>query len=139
MRTAGVKSIKKFPRELISELKKTRVVTVYLFGSQANKTAGPLSDYDIAVLLNRHVAKNRYLDIRLEFMRDFSSFFKTQAEVIILNEAPPLLAMNVIEDGIILYDADSSSRVDFETKTTMRYLDRLPYERRHLKNLIAAV
>lgn len=128
------------PKKLARQLKKIGAITIYLFGSRAKNTSGPLSDYDIAVLLNSSVSPKLYLNIRLKLIGVFSEYFKTNAvEVIILNEAPALLAMNVINGGKIFFEADYDLRVAFETKTLARYLDRVPYEQRHLDSLLKSI
>lgn len=122
------------------KLKKLGAVAVYLFGSQARGQAGALSDYDIGVLLNANIPAENFLDTKLGLIRIFSNYFKTDCvDIVILNEAPPLLAMNIIDEGKILFDFARGKRINFETKTTMKYLDRLPYERRHLNSLIKSV
>lgn len=122
------------------QLKKLGVIAVYLFGSRAFGRAGALSDYDIGVLLHDNISAEKFLDTKLGLMRIFSGFFKTdRVDIVILNEASSLLAMNIVADGRILFDFAHERRINFETKTTMKYLDRLPYERRHLNSLIASV
>lgn len=122
------------------QLKKIGVVTAYLFGSRAHGRAGALSDYDIGVLLNDNIPAEKFLNTKLDLLRLFSKFFKTdRVDIVILNEAPSLLAMNIVADGHILFDFACKQRIHFETKTTMKYLDRLPYERRRLNSLIASV
>lgn len=122
------------------QLKKLGVVAVYLFGSRARGRAGALSDYDIGVLLNENIPAKNFLDAQLNMVRIFSDFFKTdRIDIVILNEAAPLLAMNIIDDGRVLFDFIHKQRINFETKTTMKYLDRLPHEQRYLNSLISSV
>lgn len=121
-------------------LKKLGVIAIYLFGSRARGRVGALSDYDIGALLRENTPTNFFIDAKLDLMRLFSNFFKTEhVDIVILNEASPLLAMNIIADGRILFDFAHEKRINFETKMTMKYLDRLPYEQRHLKSLITSV
>ncbi|PIQ77829.1 hypothetical protein COV82_02640 [Candidatus Peregrinibacteria bacterium CG11_big_fil_rev_8_21_14_0_20_46_8] len=118
-----------FPRKL-------GVEALYLFGSRAQNRAGPLSDYDFGVLLNDKIPAKNFLDSKLEIMAQLRQQYETnKVDVVILNEAPPLLAMNIISDGKLLFEDDHEARVDFETRTTMKYLDRLYYERKNLEHL----
>lgn len=126
--------MKPLPKKVLKNL---GVTAVYLFGSRASGKAGPLSDYDVAVLLRKTIPREEYLDRKLRLIAQFASFFNdSRVEVVILNEASPLLAMNIIDGGRVLFESDLPARVAFETKITMQYLDRLPYERRYLKTLL---
>ncbi len=51
------------------------VVLAYLFGSQAEGKAGPLSDVDIAVLLGPHVARERWFQAQLDLIGELMSLF----------------------------------------------------------------
>ncbi len=130
----------KLPSELKKQLRKIGVIAVYLFGSRAKGKIGALSDYDIGILLKNNVPDKKFFNIKLKLIQDFSLFFKTmKIDVVILNKATTLLATNIINEGCLLFDAMHEQRIAFETKTTMKYLDRLPYERRHLDYLTASV
>lgn len=110
---------KEIPFYLKSELAKIGVAAVYLFGSQALKRGGPLSDYDIAVLFKNSVPAKKYFDLRLKLMALFSDFFKhPEVDVVILDEAPPVLAMNCIDDSRLIFEADHAARISFETAAT---------------------
>lgn len=118
-------------------LQKLGVSAVYLFGSRASGQAGPLSDYDFGILLNNTVSEKKYLGKKLGLMAKFSAYLRNPGvEIVLINEAPPLLAMNIIDGGHLLFETNPSFRVAFETKITMQYLDRLPYERRYLRSLL---
>ncbi len=122
------------------ELKKLGVAAAYLFGSCASGRAGPLSDFDVAVLLKNSAKERDYFAVRLKLIALFSRHFKNQkVDIVILNNAPPLLAMNCIDGSKILFESDHFSRIDFETRTTMHYLDRLPHERNYMKSLLHSV
>lgn len=111
--------------------------TIYLFGSRATGKNGPLSDYDIGILFVESVPSKKYFDKKLELIGKFSQFYKTdKIDLVILNNAPILLAMNVITEGKILYEKDKDYRVAFETYIMNRYYDRLPYEIRHSEALL---
>lgn len=132
--------IYKLSPELQKQLRKIGVIAVYLFGSRAKGKIGVLSDYDIGILLKNNVPDKKFFDIKLKLIQDFSRFFKTiHVDVVILNKTTALLAINIINEGCLLFDAMHEQRIAFETKITMKYLDRLPYERRHLNYLTASV
>lgn len=128
------------PLQLLRKLKNLGVITVYLFGSHATGKAGPQSDFDIAVQMKDSIPTRQYLDIRLMLMPLFAQFFKDKrVDVIALNEAPPLLAMNVIDEGKILFEADHDERVALEVSIMRSYLDRLPYEERSYDSLLKSL
>ncbi len=111
--------------------------TAYLFGSQATGKNGPLSDYDIAILFDETVPEKDYFDKKLELIGKFSQFYKTnKIDLVILNTAPNLLAMNVISEGKILFEKDKDYRIAFETHVMSCYYDRLPYEIRYSEALL---
>lgn len=125
-----------FSGEFQKKLKASHVSTVYLFGSQAKGKVGPLSDYDVGVLLDQRVLLDHFFDLKLRLIHEFCLFFKTErVDLVILNEAPIVLCMNVIRDGKILFCIDPALRVAFETTVLMRFADRLPYEKRYLNYL----
>lgn len=119
-----------------SQLRQLGVVFCYLFGSHGRGNPGPASDYDIALYLGP-VKPSNYFDRKLDLIGFFSSLLRSDhLDIVILNEAPNLLAMNVIQEGKILMDDDRSMRTSFETKVSMQYMDYLPYAQRYLQTLI---
>ena len=111
-----------------------RVRVAYLFGSYAKDKAGPLSDFDIAVLLDGCLDKQESFDLRLRLINAISSMLKTdKVDVVVMNNAPLLLNYNIISEGRILDSKDELERVMFETYILSRYLDRKYYDERHVK------
>lgn len=103
------------------------VVAAYLFGSQARGQAGPLSDVDLAVWLDPALDRDRRWKRQLDLIGLGTSTLRTnEVQVIVLNDAPPLLAHRVLRDGIVLADSDPAQRVRFETEAIIRYLDTIP-------------
>ena len=111
-----------------------RVRVAYLFGSYAKDKAGPLSDFDIAVLLDARLDKQESFDLRLRLINAICSILKTdKVDVVVMNNAPLLLNYNIISEGRILDSKDELERVMFETYILSRYLDRRYYDERHVK------
>jgi len=111
-----------------------RVRVAYLFGSYAKGKAGPLSDFDIAVLLDGCLDARESFDLRLRLINGISSILKTdKVDVVVMNDAPLLLNYNIIKEGGILDSKDELERVMFETHILSRYLDRRYYDERHVK------
>ena len=57
------------------------------------------------------------------------AFEKDDVDAVVLNEAPPLLAFEVLDRGRILYDPDDRRRVEFQVKTLREYRDTAPLRR----------
>jgi len=111
-----------------------RVRVAYLFGSYGKGKAGPLSDLDIAVLLDGRLGKREIFDLRLRLINGISSILKTdKLDVVVMNNAPLLLNYNIISEGRILDSKDELERVMFETRILSRYLDRRYYDERRVK------
>ena len=103
------------------------VVLAYLFGSQAEGKAGPLSDVDIAVLLGPQVERERWFQVQLDLMGELMDLFhRNDVDVVILNQATPVLAHEIVRFGQVLYEAEPGTRVDFEITTLRRYVDTEP-------------
>jgi len=118
---------------------KDNVILAYLFGSTVGGDAGRLSDIDIGVLMDEKLAKKDRFDLELELMSDVAILIKkNKIDLIILNEAPLLLAYNIIKTGIIL-KSDEKDRVKFETKILSMYLDEKYYIKRHTEETLKRI
>ena len=103
------------------------VVLAYLFGSQAQGTAGPLSDIDVAVLLLPEVPRKRWTEIQTKLICELMSIFhRNYVDVVILNRSPALLAYEVAKYGKIVYQDASLPHVDFLALAISRYADTQP-------------
>lgn len=103
--------------------KKKQVEIVYLFGSRAAGRAGPISDYDFAILLKKN-GKRDFLDEQIFFTKELGGVLHTSnVDVLILNEAPPRVAHQVLKYGKVIFQRKNKSRALFEAKTENMYLD----------------
>jgi len=110
--------------------RRPEVLVAYLFGSQASGRPTPISDVDFAVLLSGAVPRESYLDYRIALMQELTRIFRSdEVQVVILNQAPPLLAYKVIIEGRLLLCRDEVARLRFRTDATRRYLDTKPLRR----------
>jgi hypothetical protein len=98
---------------------------VCLFGSRARNQVLKTSDYDIAVLLESTPDDlSRY---KLDLVNDLILDLRTDAvDVVILNQAPPLLKMTVYRDAQILFAATSAAWPRFAVRTLQEYEDTKP-------------
>jgi predicted nucleotidyltransferase len=94
----------------------------YLFGSQTTGRTHSESDVDIAVLLDAALTLDERYAERLALIGDLMRVFATDdVDLVILNEAPPLLAFEVLRGGVLLYCPDDSERVEFQVRTLLEY------------------
>ena len=106
------------------------VVLAYLFGSQAEGMAGPLSDVDIAVLLGPDVPPEQWSDVQIDLIGDLVSLFhRDDVDVVVLNRVTPLLAHRVATQGQVIYEPDPLVRTHFEVEALRRYVDTAPLRR----------
>ena len=98
------------------------VQAAYLFGSVARGTMGPLSDVDVAVILNSDPAA--WYEQRLKLMEGFTWIFGVpRVDVVILNTADPVLAHRVLLEGQQIFSRDDTVRMRFERRAVRDYLD----------------
>jgi len=101
------------------------VVAAYLFGSQAAGAATPLSDVDIAVLLDAGTPCPGEVQVML--ISDLmGALRRNDVDVVILNSASPLLRQRAVARGRLLYCRDDAVRAEFEAATLREYLDTEP-------------
>ena len=98
----------------------------YLFGSYAKGGITPLSDVDVAVLLNDKIDPKYYFDTQLDLSDQLSSYLEKEVEVVILNRADPRLSYQVIKYGEIVFKKSLSLKADFERKALNKYFDLKP-------------
>jgi len=109
---------------------KDSIILAYLFGSIVRGDTGKLSDVDIGVLLDEKLSKKDRFDLELKLISEIAILIKkNKIDLVVLNEAPLLLAYNVIKNGIIL-KSNEIERVKFETKTLSMYMDEKYYIKR---------
>jgi len=91
----------------------------YLFGSLARGEARLNSDADIAVLFSGS-PPTESLD---RLVADLEAASGRGVHLVVLNNAPPLLAHEVVATGTCLVCCDEDERVRFVARTVSRYLD----------------
>ena len=125
MALVELSSIKRAVKRCVSVRKE--IQAAYVFGSVATGRARPDSDIDVAVLVDRNVRPSQFLEYRLELMADLGSALQRfNVDVVVLNEATPLLAHRVLSQGKLVFERSASARVRFQVQTASRYLDLIP-------------
>jgi predicted nucleotidyltransferase len=110
------------------------VSLAYLFGSEAAGTAGPGSDVDVAVLLKR--GSDAAL-LREKLALAWQAAVRHRpVQVVILNKAPLEWAYAVIAAGVVLYERDLATRVEYEAEVLSRYGDYLPVLREQRREIL---
>ncbi len=110
------------------------VCLVYLFGSQVEGNLGPMSDYDLALLVDRAVDGRR---IQARLAHELARALQTdRVDVVLLNRASIELAYAIIAQGKLLYEQDVATRVEYEATVLSRYGDFLPVLRRQRDDIL---
>lgn len=91
---------------------------VFLFGSTASKHHSKESDIDIAILFQTE-PDFYYLD---DVKDSLSRFIKRQIDIVILNNASPIIKMQILKNGIPLIRRGSAYE-EFFTRTVVEYAD----------------
>lgn len=125
--------------ELVKVFEKQKVVFAYLFGSHARDKTRPLSDVDIAVYFNEEVACDERFDLRLEVLGQLVDLFKSdEVDLVVLNDAPPLLAHRILREGLLIFSGDDKIRLEFETKAVLKYLDWKPHLEKYTREVFGS-
>ncbi|WP_447974746.1 type VII toxin-antitoxin system MntA family adenylyltransferase antitoxin [Nitrospira sp. Kam-Ns4a] len=109
--------------------RRPEIVAAYLFGSAARGQAGPLSDLDVAFLLDRRRAhlcgSLAYQAARLS---DLMAVLRTtKVDLTLLPCESPILAHRVLRDGTLLFSRDARQRRVFEEHVIRTFLDLKPF------------
>jgi predicted nucleotidyltransferase len=103
------------------------VVAAMLIGSQARAKAGPLSDIDIGVWHEPGLDPGERLELRLELAGGAGEALGTdEVDIVLLNEATPLMRHRAIRDARRLIERDAKERVRLESRAILDYLDTKP-------------
>ena len=133
----ALRNLRSIEPAVVSVLEARREVqAAYIFGSLAMGQSRSHSDVDIAVLVSDRVMRRDPFQYRLQLMADLSGVLKrNDVDLILLNEAPPLLAHRVIKNGKLILERSPSARVAFQVRTVNRYLDTQPMRNLYLTYL----
>jgi predicted nucleotidyltransferase len=103
------------------------VVSAFVFGSMATGRTTPLSDVDIGVWLDPELPSRERLSARLHLMAEAAAALRTdEVDLVILNDAPPLLQHRAMRARLPLVERRSKARVRLEADALLRYLDTKP-------------
>jgi predicted nucleotidyltransferase len=107
------------------------ILEAYLFGSQARRGAQRHSDVDVAV----YVDPDRLVDSPFGYAAELTAEIvallqSNNVDVVVLNQAPPLLYHRVLRDGLRLFTRDAPATTTREGRALSRYCDFVPHLRK---------
>lgn len=109
------------------KLKALGVGVVYLFGSRADGTAFPNSDYDMGVVfldyskkIDFEIISSVYSTLNEEFPDHING---PKLDISYLQNANAALQMKAISGGVVLFESDTNFRADYEEEVVKKYDD----------------
>lgn len=106
---------------------RSEVLEAYLFGSQARGDARPSSDVDVAVFVDPLYEGASGFGPAADVAADLiAALGRNDVDVVLLNEAPPVLYHRVIRDGVRLLSRDLAKTTTREGQAMSRYIDFKP-------------
>jgi hypothetical protein len=107
--------------------KRDEVLEAYLFGSHATGLAQPHSDIDVAVYVDERRAAHGGYGYAAELATALIAGLGTnEVDVVVLNQAPPVLYHRVLRDGRRILARDLRATTTREGYALSRYCDYLP-------------
>jgi len=99
------------------------IIFAYLFGSYATGKVWAMSDIDIAVYVDPRKV-NDLFKLKLRLLGMLNDAFKTdKIDLVILNEAPPVLKYEVLVKGILIFTKDKEIHTEFYLRATKEFFD----------------
>lgn len=109
------------------------VIAVYRFGSTVSAATHRDSDIDVAVLTRERLSA----DSRFDLQERLAAALGHDVDLVDLGVTSPVLAIQIVAAGQVLYDGDSEARGLFEDRVFGAYA-RLNEERRGILDRIVA-
>ena len=111
--------------------RRPEILEAYLFGSTARGEAGALGDLDVAVYLDSARVPETAFGYAAELTTALmTALRRSDVDVVVLNDAPPLLYHRVLRDGIRVISKDLKATTVREGRALSRYCDFLPQLRK---------
>lgn len=115
-------------REILKEYfqRHSEIEVVYIFGSITQGKINVLSDIDIAIILDSQQVDERLYryGYKAEILTDLIKVLKTNnVDLVILNEANPLLRHRVLYFGRVIHSKNEKKRIQFQIDTINKYND----------------
>ncbi|MBN1937913.1 MAG: nucleotidyltransferase domain-containing protein [Anaerolineae bacterium] len=98
------------------------MLVAYLFGSQAQGTPGPMSDYDLGLLVRSPTPQLRY-----RLIYELACILNTdRIDLVFIDQIPIELAYTIIAQGQRIYERDLGTRIEVESRILSQYADYVP-------------
>lgn len=113
----------------IADLLESRdeVLEAYLFGSYARGVAQSHSDIDVAVYIDEAYEDKSVFGLRAELTTILMAGLRDNGvDLLILNNAPPVLYYHVLRDGVRVLSRDLAATTTREGRAVSRYCDFVP-------------
>jgi predicted nucleotidyltransferase len=119
--------------------KHPEVVAAFLFGSHAEGRAHRESDVDVGVLLDRKLcpeAGDRF-ERRVRLTSELiDALHENDVDLVILNDAPPLLGRRIVLSGRLVHCADTEAEHAFRRDVQIRAADLAPFVEKARRRLL---
>lgn len=115
-----IESLKKYFEE------RREIELAYIFGSIASSKVNALSDIDIAILIDESQIKQSLYPYgyKAHVIADLMKLLKTnKVDLVILNQASPLLKHRVLYTGRLIYSRSERKRIQFQIECIDKYND----------------
>lgn len=107
---------------------RSEVLEAYVFGSRARGDAAAHSDVDVALYVSRPtVEPGLGAELAAQLMRALGT---NDVDVVLLNDASPVLYHRVLRDGIRVFSRDPRATTTREGRALSRYCDYVPQLRK---------
>ena len=130
----GQKNLDEIKNQLKSKLNMLvsfyNIKLLYVFGSYAKNKSNRKSDLDIAILLEDGYNPTIKLNIIGELVDIFN---RDDVDLVILNNANPVLKHQIIKHGIVLYEESEETKVHFEVRVLKEYMDMEHFRKTQMK------
>ncbi|MCF2138037.1 MAG: nucleotidyltransferase domain-containing protein [Candidatus Thorarchaeota archaeon] len=90
------------------------VIAVFLFGSVAKGEAKPLSDTDIAVILDKTDSESE---------ADIGSLYSDRIDLVLFHRLPLHIQFNVLKEGIEIFNKNETHLLEIKKKVLRNYLE----------------
>lgn len=108
------------------------ITALYLFGSSLSGYLNPLSDLDLAVLIDKKIPGDKFLEEYLKIFGIAADVLKVdELDLLILNQAPLRIAHNILKTGTLLFCNDRMQLADFIEINYKRYPDFIYYKNQY--------